>query len=198
MMNAYEEGNTVHLDLCLYDGNCFEFFPSYDGSPVRPAPPILTRLSFDLASAAETYEARVLAPVPGEMPRCDDRYTGKPYHYGYMICRSKAAAAAGELAPSVLGRVDHARGEFSSWAPGPDSGVQEAVFVPRRPGAAENDGYLLVPVNRYAEDRNDLAILDAARFEDGPVATLKLPVKIKSFHGTWAPAEALRSGRYRP
>ena len=198
MMNAYDDGDAVHLDLCLYDGNCFEFFPSHDGSPFKPAPPILTRLSFDLAGAGESYGSRVLAPVPGEMPRCDDRYTGKPYRYGYMICRSKAAAAAGELAPSVLGRIDHATGEFSSWAPGSDSGVQEAVFVPRRPGAAENDGYLLVPVNRYAENRNDLAILDAGRFGDGPVATLKLPIKIKSFHGTWAPTEALHTGCYRP
>ncbi len=198
MMNAFEEGGRLHLDLCLYDGNCFEFFPSYDGSDWKPAPPLLTRLSFDLQGPGEHYDSRVLAPVPGEMPRCDDRYTGKAYRYGYMICRPKSAAAAGEIAPSVLGRVDHSAGEFSSWAPGPDSGVQEPVFVPRRPGAAENDGYLLVPVNRYAEDRNDLAILDTTRFGDPPVATLRLPVKIKSFHGSWAPAEVLDTGRYRP
>ena len=49
MMNAFTEGDTVHLDLCLYDGNCFDFFPSHDGSPFKPAPPLLTRMSFDLA-----------------------------------------------------------------------------------------------------------------------------------------------------
>jgi carotenoid cleavage dioxygenase-like enzyme len=198
MMNAFDEGSRVHLDLCLYDGNCFEFFPSRDGSPWRPVPPLLTRLTFDLASTGGGIESKRLLSVPGEMPRCDDRYTGRPYRYGYMICRGRSDAAAGELAPSMLGRVDHRTGQFASWAPGETSGVQEAVFVPRRPGAEENDGYLLVPVNRYAENRNDLAILDAARFADEPIAMLKLPVRIKSFHGTWAPAEALRTGRYRP
>ena len=50
MMNAFTEGNTVNLDLCLYKGNCFDFFPSRDGSPFRPSPPLLTRMSFDLGA----------------------------------------------------------------------------------------------------------------------------------------------------
>ena len=48
MMNAVNEGSKVHLDLCLYQGNCFDFFPSADGSPFKPCPPQLTRLTFDL------------------------------------------------------------------------------------------------------------------------------------------------------
>lgn len=197
MMNAFTDGSKVHLDLCLYDGNCFEFFPSHDGSPWQPAPPQLTRLTFDLAKAGGDYEAKTLPAPPGEMPRCDDRYNGVPYRYGYMMCRPAEAVAAGELATSVVGRVDHATGAFDTWAPGADSGVQEPVFVPRRPGAAEGDGYLLVPVNRYAENRNDLVVLDAQRLGEGPLATLKLPVRIKSFHGSWAPAETLRTGHYQ-
>ena len=50
MMNAMIEGDTVHLDLCLYQGNCFPFFPSHEGSPFKPAPPLLTRMRFDLAT----------------------------------------------------------------------------------------------------------------------------------------------------
>jgi carotenoid cleavage dioxygenase len=76
--------------------------------------------------------------------------------------------------------------------------VQEAQFVPRTPDAPEGDGWLLVPVARVSEMRSDLAILDARNVAAGPVALLKLPVRIRAtFHGTWVPEETLRSGRYR-
>jgi carotenoid cleavage dioxygenase len=196
MMNAFSDGSKVHLDLCLYDGNCFEFFPSYDGSPWKPAPPILTRLTFDLASGSETYEARPLLTTAGEMPRCDDRYNGRPYRHGYLMCRPPDAPA-GALGLSAVGHVDHQTGKLETWEAGAGCGVQEPVFVPRRPGAPEGDGFLLVPVNRLTENRNDLVVLDAQHVAEGPLATLSLPVKVKSFHGSWIPAEALRTGRYQ-
>jgi carotenoid cleavage dioxygenase-like enzyme len=42
MMNAFNQGSQLHLDLCLYNGNCFEFFPSHDGSPFKGSPPQLS------------------------------------------------------------------------------------------------------------------------------------------------------------
>jgi len=195
MMNACNEGPKVHLDLCLYQGNCFDFFPSHDGSPFKPSPPQLTRLTFDLEGGHDAYEARQLSQVPCEMPRCDDRYMGKPYRHGFAICRSPAARA-GEMGMGAIGSFDHQTGEFSSWSPGEHCGVQEPNFV-GRPGAAEADGYLLALVNRFAENRSDLAILDARRVADGPLALLKLPLRVRStFHGMWVPESALTSGRY--
>jgi carotenoid cleavage dioxygenase len=45
--------------------------------------------------------------------------------------------------------------------------------------------------------RSDLVILDARNLAAGPIATLKLPVRLRStFHGTWVPEGTLRSGRY--
>jgi carotenoid cleavage dioxygenase len=45
--------------------------------------------------------------------------------------------------------------------------------------------------------RSDLVILDARHLAAGPIATLKLPVRVRStFHGTWVPETALRSGRF--
>jgi carotenoid cleavage dioxygenase len=41
-------------------------------------------------------------------------------------------------------------------------------------------------------------VLDAQRVADGPVALLKLPVRVRStFHGMWVPEQALASGTYR-
>jgi carotenoid cleavage dioxygenase-like enzyme len=66
-----------------------------------------------------------------------------------------------------------------------------------RPGAAEADGYLLALVNRFASNQSDLAVLHARRIADGPVALLRLPVRVRStFHGMWVPESAATSGRY--
>jgi len=194
MMNAVSEGSTVHLDLCLYQGNCFDFFPSRDGSAFQPAPPLLTRLSFDLQR--ESFESRTLLSSPAEMPKLDDRYMGRPYRYGYVICRP-ADAVAGAVGLSAIGRYDHQTGELATWSPGADCGVQEPVFVPRRRGAAEGDGYLLVLVNRLRDMVSDVAILDARDVSAGPIARLTMPTRIRStFHGMWVPSDALATGRY--
>jgi carotenoid cleavage dioxygenase-like enzyme len=194
MMNAVTAGDTVHLDLCLYDGNCFDFFPSRDGSPFKPAPPLLTRMSFNLKS--EQLDMRRLLGTPCEMPKIDDRWMGKPYRYGYVICRPPDAVA-GAVGMGAIGRIDHQSGTLSTWSPGADSGVQEPVFVARGPGAAEGEGYLLVLVNRLAQLRSDLAILDAQRLEAGPLALVRMPTRVRStFHGMWVPADTLASGRY--
>jgi Lignostilbene-alpha,beta-dioxygenase and related enzymes len=196
MMNAYNEGDRLHLDLALYQGNCFEFFPSADGSPYKPAPPQLTRLTFDLSGRSETPEMKLIVSTPDEMPRIDERWMGKPYRYGYMICR-QPGARAGDIGMGAIGRIDHQTGELVTWAPGPDCGVQEPIFVPRRPGAPEGDGWLLVLVNRFAEMRSDLVVLDAQNLAEGPVATLRLPVRVRmTFHGCWVPESTARTGRY--
>ena len=39
--------------------------------------------------------------------------------------------------------------------------------------------------------------IDAQRLAEGPIATLKLPVRVRStFHGMWVPAATLQSARY--
>jgi carotenoid cleavage dioxygenase-like enzyme len=133
--------------------------------------------------------------VPCEMPKCDDRYMGKPYRYGFGICRSPTAKN-GEMGMGAIGCIDHQTGRLTTWSPGEGCGVQEPNFVVR-PGAAEADGYLLALVNRFAANQSDLAILDARRIEDGPVALLRMPVRVRStFHGMWVPESALTFGRY--
>ena len=188
-MNAFNEGSMLHLDLCLYAGNCFAFFPSADGSAYVPCPPILTRMSFDLGKPGDEFTCTPLGKVPCEMPQIDERYNGKPYRYGYTICYEPPRRT------SKLGHWDLQTGTLKFWEPGPESAIQEAKFVPKGPG--EGNGYLLVPVNRLAENRSDLAILDALDIEAGPIALIKMPIRLRaSFHGSWVPEEALATGLY--
>ena len=190
MVNAVRDGNKVMLDLCYYDGNCFSFFPTPTGEPTPEVPPFLTRFTFDLARNDQSYAIDRLLDIPCEMPRTDDRYQGRPYRHGYLIVRDRDGS-------SGTGHFDFETGKLAVWRPGPGDTVQEAQFVPRRPDSPEGDGWLLVPVSRVSKVRSDLAILDASNVEAGPLALLKLPVRVRAtFHGTWVPEETLKTGRY--
>jgi carotenoid cleavage dioxygenase-like enzyme len=191
MMNAFREGAKVHLDVCYYEGNCFPFFPTPQGEHTAPVPPILKRLTFNLADGSTGFTKQQLLAMPCEMPRTDDRYQGRPYRHGYVIGGRAADGSSG------TGHIDHATGKLELWAPGPGDSVQEAQFVPRRPDSPEGDGWLLVPVCRVSQMRSDLVILDALNVAAGPVATLKLPIRVRAtFHGTWVPEQTLRTGLY--
>ncbi len=191
MMNAYEDGSKLHLDVCLYDGPCFDFFPTPSGQSFPVPPPILTQFTFDLSSGDHGYGLRPLAHIPGELPRTDDRYQGHGYQHGYMV------AGRGVDGSSSVGHVDHNSGKMECWSPGAASAVQESQFVPRRPNSPEGDGYLLTVVNRLAENHSDLAVLDARNVAAGPVALFRLPVRVRmAFHGTWVPAETFRTRSY--
>jgi carotenoid cleavage dioxygenase len=191
MMNAHREGSKVHLDVCLYEGNCFPFFPTPTGEATAPVPPFLTRMTFDLARNDGHIEKRRLLANICEMPRTDDRYQGQPYRHGYVIVNRGMDGSSG------TGHVDVNTGELDLWAPGPGDSVQEAQFVPRTPDSPEGDGWLIVPVSRVSQMRSDLVILDARHLAAGPIATLKLPVRVRStFHGTWVPEATLQSGRF--
>lgn len=191
MMNAVREGNKVHLDVVLYEGNCFSFFTTPQGETSPFVPPFLTRITMDLDRNDGGFEKNRLLNVSCEMPRTDDRYQGRPYRYGYMIVYRSPDGS------SSTGRIDLETGKLDVWSPGPGDKVQECQFVPRTPDAAEGDGWLLVPVARVSQWRSELVVLDATNIEAGPVATVRLPVRVRStFHGTWVPADALASGRY--
>jgi carotenoid cleavage dioxygenase len=191
MMNARREGSHVHLDVCLYEGNCFPFFTTPEGEETAPVPPFLTRLTMDLESNEQGFAKQRLLDVSCEMPRTDDRYQGRPNRYGFMIVYRSADGS------SSTGRLDFETGKLDVWSPGPGDTVQECQFVPRTSDSAEGDGWLLVPVARIAKGRSDLVVLDAANLAAGPVATIKIPVRVRStFHGTWVPEETRETGLY--
>jgi carotenoid cleavage dioxygenase len=113
------------------------------------------------------------------------------------VCRDPNTPGAGNIGFGCVGQFDHKTGSSKIWNPGPDSGVQEPLFAPRKSNSPEGDGYLLTLVNRLAENRSDLAILDAQNVEADPVAIVKLPHRVRmTFHGMWVSEEALHYGRY--
>ena len=67
--------------------------------------------------------------------------------------------------------------------------AQEPLFVPRSADSAEGDGFILTVVDRFAEKRADLLILDGRDVSRPAVATVKLPFALPmAFHGCWVAA----------
>ncbi len=200
VMNGFNDGRKIHLDMPVAEGNMFPFFPDVDGAPFdrEKAASKLCRWTIDLDSNDEGFTQTQLSPVTGEFPRIDDRYAMEAYRHGYMAAHDpslpfslKGGSISGMFF-NTLAHVDHATGKTESYFCGPTSGFQEPVFIPRGADAPEGEGYIAAVVNRYEELRCDVVVLDAMRVTDGPVATIRLPFRLRpGLHGNWVPAEQL-------
>ena len=198
VMNAYQDGTKVHFDTPEAKNNMFPFFPDVHGAPFNgpESASFLTRWTFDMASNSEAFDSITrLTNMMGEFPRIDDRYTGLKYRYGWLLVSDlsqpvdlKGGSAAG-LIMNSLGLIDHETGAEQKWWCGPVSSLQEPCFIPRSNGAAEGDGWIVMICNRLEEQRSDLLLFDATEIAKGPVATIKIPIRLRfGLHGNWADA----------
>jgi len=188
-LNAYSEGDTVVVDLCVYPR--VPLFPNADGSrapaDLADAPAHLERWTFDLAANTDQFKREKLDDMATEFPRIDDRWTGRKHRHGYT------GAIVGEKLPGspfdTIVHFDLAKGKRTTWTPGAGSFVMEPVVAPRSADAPEADGYVLTLVYRSDENRSDLVVLDAQDVARGPIATAELPVRVPfGFHGNWLAA----------
>jgi carotenoid cleavage dioxygenase len=146
----------------------------------------LHRLSLNLNGPNKSYGIEKLYPLVAPLPRQDDRYNTMPYRFGFFACPDPAEPnrfAAG----ACYARVDHQTRSFNLWNAGKKISLAEPVFAPKGVDAREGEGYLLgVAYNLDQGLRSDLLILDAEHVEEGPIATVRLPVQASpQVHGWW-------------
>ncbi len=94
---------------------------------------------------------------------------------------------------NAVAACDVRTGKYTFWSAGPDVTVHEVAFVPRTPDAPEADGWLVTFANRRGAANpamlSCILILDTAYLEDGPVAIIELPFRLRAgIHGSWVPA----------
>jgi carotenoid cleavage dioxygenase len=74
--------------------------------------------------------------------------------------------------------------------------LQECCFVPRKGARAEGEGYLMGIASNYESLSSDLVIVNAQRMEEGAIATVKLPFRLRGgTHTNWYPASELPAFR---
>jgi carotenoid cleavage dioxygenase len=198
------EGNAEQVVWCEVEP-CYVFHPmnAYEGRDGRVVLDVVRHpkmFASDLLGPNEgpsTLERWTVDPRGGrvkqerlderaqEFPRLDERRVGKPYRFGYC--------ASLDPGPSFTGLLKHdlRDAKLEIHREGPARQFMEPVFVPRAPGADEDDGWVLAYVYDASTQTSDVVILHAQDFAGGPLATIHLPVRVPfGFHGNWLPDAA--------
>jgi carotenoid cleavage dioxygenase len=187
-MNAYDTPDGIVADVMKYDTP--PLFPFVDGRPGVASQAHLVRWRFDMTGEDGQVSEQDLDDMAGEFPRIDERFTGLDYRHGWFAGNFRGAH---EMLTDCVVHVDCAAGKRDMLLLPPGDFVSEPVFVPRGPGAAEGDGFLLAVVYRGRADVSELLVLDAQDVAAGPLATAVLPRRVPyGFHGNWVDASLLR------
>jgi carotenoid cleavage dioxygenase len=190
--NARTEGTKVILDAPVARGNFNPQFPNLDGSAFdnEARRNTIRRWTFDLSKQGDdAWQEELLFPGlrPTSFTRIDDRYLTKPFRYSFSLL-ADAESSLGEV-PNAWYRLDHETQQVERFSAGEAHGLAEPQFVPRRPDAAEGEGYLIGIADDYTQMRSELVITDAQRLTEGPIARVKLPFRLHmQVHGCWASA----------
>ena len=174
--NAYDVRDRLVVDVVRYD-TVF----NVDVTGPNDTAPRLDRWFIDPvenAIVSETIDDR-----SQEFPRIDERHTGR-FH------RSIFTAEMGPgFEPGGALRHDTSKGVTERHDYGPGRSTGELVFVPRRPSAAQDDGWVLSFVEDLGTGTSDVVILDTEDFTGDPVAVVHLPARVPvGFHGNWIPS----------
>ena len=191
VMGAFDDGNTLYVDVEMSESNPFPFMPMRGGKSWDPraGQSHITRLSVDLSTRTpSSYNIEQLYPHVGALPRQDDRYNTVPYRYGFLGCPDPNGAPG-----ACYARFDHATRKDTLYNAGQGTSLAECCFAPRSANAPEGSGYLMGLATRSNENgRADLVILDAEHLEEGPVDVVHLPMRAPGqVHGWWVPEEQL-------
>jgi carotenoid cleavage dioxygenase len=195
VINAWNEGDKITLDLSLAQMNPFPFIPDVSGAPYDPMKSAAypTRWTLDLARNDDAIDERTLSQVGGDVPRVDDRRIGRRYRHSWMgmVDPTRPMHVSGPVGPgfNMVGRLDAETGETDAWYGGDDDAFQEPQFAPEGPG--ETDGYVLAVIEKHAENRSDVGVFRAGKMADGPIAVIRLPLRLRgAVHGCWVPRES--------
>jgi carotenoid cleavage dioxygenase len=188
-MNATDGNNKITMELPVSDG--------------ERTPSQIKRWTFNMNSRSDSFEEEVVSTSNGVLARMDDRYLSLPYRYGYVgnndPNRPYDTATGGNRAGRVTNtyrRFDLTGGPDHNFFVGPTQSLQESGFVPRRGSTEEGDGYLMGVASNYAEMQSELHIVDAQRMEEGAVAVVKLPFRLRGgTHVNWFSSAELAEQR---
>ncbi len=187
-LSANVDGDTLALDAPVFERPPFPL--DIDGFRdadlalfFNLARSTLGRWTVDLDSGA--VKSEMLDDRPRELPKVDERFYGCGHRWGYLI--GGDARGNGMRMHSLVVR-DIASGAEQEYRLRHDRPalVMEPTFVPRTPGSPEGDGYLMVPVSRWAENLGEYVVFDTYDITAGPVCRIEIPFLLGfTPHGHW-------------
>jgi carotenoid cleavage dioxygenase-like enzyme len=181
-MSANERDGSIILDAPIYDTPPF---PTEQSNPIgADYVPMSTtqmgRWTIDLSDG--TVRSERVDDRAVEFPKVDERFYGKPYEWGFLM----AGPEMWSLRTVVRRNVRTCKEDSYTIERDSPISVFEPTFAPQTPDAPEADGYLIVPISRFAEHLSEFMIFDTEDIAAGPVATIELPFQIGwTPHGHW-------------
>ncbi len=209
-VNAYDDGDFVHIDLCLTETNAFSFMREAGGihKPQHEIKGAVTRWTIDLSQAEPTIQERPLGP-PGDLPRLADADQGRPYSHAWYLSMNPQGGPPMPGGPvganfNALIRLEVGNGRVESMGVPPGAAISEPAHVPsNEPG---HEGWLLMvvdmpnhpdPASQVPGDySSELWIVNAGEVAKGPVAKVRTGLGLRSqVHGTWVSREKLDASK---
>jgi len=179
--NAWEEDDEVVFQACRSNRGGIE---TSEDTQVQDQLGQLHEWRFNMGTGGVTSKP-IDRQYYCDFPRIHDDFVGHKNRYTY------AARFRVQDMPVFDGEMkyDNETGEIQlhQFGGGRESG--EAVFAPRINARSEDDGYVICFVYDENLGTSECQIIDALRFEDEPVARIKIPQRVPhGFHASWVPA----------
>jgi carotenoid cleavage dioxygenase len=212
-VNAYDDGDLVHIDLCLTETNAFSFMREAGGI-MREQQEIqgaLTRWTIDMSKETPTIQERPLGP-PGDLPRLADADQGRMYNRAWYLSMNPQAKGPPMLGGPVganfnaLLRIEPGNGRLTMMEVPPGAAISEPVHVPATQDG--HGGWLLMVVDIPSgppgqcaphDYASELWVVEADEVEKGPVARVLTGIALRSqVHGTWVSRDKLEASAQKP
>jgi carotenoid cleavage dioxygenase-like enzyme len=185
---ATERDGKIMLDAPIFDRPPFAFEDRNrpgDGVPLFFAQAKSTMGRWTIHVESGNVTAERLSDEPAELPKVDERHYGQDYTWGYLI---GGVAKRNGMSMNRVVAWNSARGQEGQYVLRQDrpAAVLEATFAPRTPDAPEGDGYIIVPVSHWADNRAEFVMFDTYDISAGPICRIELPFMIGwTPHGHW-------------
>lgn len=181
LANAYERAGELVVDWVQYPD--FAVFTALSGSDPEAAVggSRVQRLVVDL----QTGTLRSDEPLwdhPCDFPVLPETSVGEAYSSCWYAIEERDFAGG-------VARLDVESGAVDKWEPGPGHLASEALFVPQPDAARPDQGWLLSLVYDGWRTQSYVAVLDASRPSEGPLAKVWMGQGLPlTFHGTFVAA----------
>ena len=211
-VNAYDDGDLLHIDLCVTETNAFPFMREAGGieREQQDIQGALTRWTIDMSKDELVLEERPLGP-PGDLPRLPDADQGRRYNRAWYLSMNPEGGPPMPGGPvgvnfNALMRIEPGNGRLTMMGVPPGAAISEPAHVPSTD--PDHGGWLLsvvdlpngapgeAPPHDYT---SELWIIAADEVEKGPIAKVKTGLALRSqVHGTWVSRPKLDASKQQP